>query len=305
MAYTINKYDGSFVVADETLNTETSLQLVGKDYFGYGQAIAQNSVSLLENFASDSEPTNPTEGQLWWHPTPNLLKVRHNGSWLSLDPNQGASELTDTLGQVHPVYIVRTGGVPITIVSVDPDFIIHPSQHSNLEPYFRDSGDITVAGPATIKPGVNLNTDSTKGMKFHGTATTALYADLAEMYSSDKEYEPGTLVMLAHEFDHDVTQTVHEKDPQTFGVVSTNPAYLMNTGLEGIAVPVALSGRVPCKVVGVVNKGDRLVSSNVPGHAQSADVAELDITWKHCFGRALENKTDEEPGIIEVVVGVK
>ena len=62
MAYTINRNGGTITVVDDTLNEQTSLRLVGKDYIGYGEAIAQNSISLLENFASETAPpdANPT-----------------------------------------------------------------------------------------------------------------------------------------------------------------------------------------------------------------------------------------------------
>jgi hypothetical protein len=67
---------------------------------------------------------------------------------------------------------------------------------------------------------------------------------------------------------------------------------------------VALAGRVPCKVNGPVRKGDRLVTSNIPGHAR-APIAGDQIDWAHVIGRALEDKIGEGQGIIEIVVGVK
>jgi hypothetical protein len=67
---------------------------------------------------------------------------------------------------------------------------------------------------------------------------------------------------------------------------------------------VALSGRVPVRVVGKVRKGDRLVTSGVAGHAMSAGIRE-GICWQFVIGRALEDKNDDEPGFVEVVVGSK
>ena len=78
MSYTIyskNNPNG-FSIDEGTLNdADTSLTLVGKDYFGYGEIIAQNSVDLLQNFASDNAPTNPVEGQIWFDTSTSLIKV--------------------------------------------------------------------------------------------------------------------------------------------------------------------------------------------------------------------------------------
>ena len=102
-----------------------------------------------------------------------------------------------------------------------------------------------------------------------GTATAARYADLAENYLADKPYEPGTVVVIGGSAE--VTEVTKQNSPAIAGVVSTNPAHLMNAELEGDnVVAVALKGRVPCKVVGAVRKGDVLIASNTPGHAQAA-----------------------------------
>ena len=133
---------------------------------------------------------------------------------------------------------------------------------------------------------------------FDGTALTARYADLAENYQADAEYEPGTVLIFGG--DAEVTITTIKDDHRVAGIVSTNPAYLMNNGLQGTnVVSVALQGRVPCKVLGKVRKGDLLVSSAIPGYAmvgQSPGVGTV-------IGKALENKDSEGKGIIEAVVG--
>jgi hypothetical protein len=87
------------------------------------------------------------------------------------------------------------------------------------------------------------------------------------------------------------------------GIVSTDPAYLMNNDLEGdTVVDVALIGRVPCMVTGIINKGDLLVSSSRPGHACAWTNA-TNPPAGSIVGKAIENKTDEDPGVIEVLVG--
>lgn len=313
MAYTINKNGGTITVADATLNTDTSLRLIGKDYIGYGESIAQNSVSLLENFASETAPANPIEGQHWWKPSTKILNVYSNGKWLGVDAGSSYITVKDNTNADHNVFVVRANGVPISMASSDTDFILNTSE-TEYEPLFRDNGNPAVAGPATIKAGINMTTDASDANKtylFRGTATHAQYADVAEMYTSDAEHEAGTVIMFADDTvegykGEEVCATLHEKDPKMLGVVTTNPALLMNSTCEApeglFTIGVALLGRVPCKVTGKVNKGDRLVSSNVPGHAMAG---RDDIRWTHVLGRALEKKTDDGEGVIEVIVGVK
>ena len=126
-------------------------------------------------------------------------------------------------------------------------------------------------------------------------ATTAQYADLAENYSADADYEPGTVVHFGGS--QEVTLCNEDMCRRVAGVVSTNPAYLMNSDLAGIAAAVALQGRVPCKVRGAVRKGDMMVSAGA-GYAR----AEADPVLGSIIGKALENFTGTE-GVIEVVVG--
>jgi len=309
MAYTINKYNGTTVtVADDTLNVETSLRLVGKDYIGYGEAIAQNSVSLLENFASETAPSNPIEGQHWWKPSTKTLNVRHNGDWLGIDAGTGVVSILDTNGTAHSVYVTRANNVPVTITSSDTTAWAIATTETEYHQYFLDNG---TGNTATINAGINLNTVTSSYMKFHGTATHAQFADVAEMYSADELFEAGTLIMFSDsEGGEEVTQTHHAKDPKILGVVTTDPALLMNskiqiTNTKHHAVGVALLGRVPCKVVGKIDKGDRICSSDTPGHGMSADLNVDEYTWKHTIGRALESKHDDGEGVIEVIVGVK
>lgn len=128
------------------------------------------------------------------------------------------------------------------------------------------------------------------------TATAAQYADLAEKYTSDQEYVPGTIVM----FGGDAEVTISEdRTKKVAGVVSTHPAYLMNSHLEGTSVEVALQGRVPCKVEGTIHKGDMIVAGSTPG----VGIAHNDPQLGQVIGKALENYNSTETGMIEVAVG--
>jgi hypothetical protein len=129
---------------------------------------------------------------------------------------------------------------------------------------------------------------------FYGVATSAYYADLAEKYTSDSEYEAGTVLVIGGE--KETTICVDRAVLNWAGVVSTNPAHLMNDGLEGVAI--ALSGRLPCKVVGPIKRGDLLVTSSTPGHAETYRDGDSTLA---VIGKALEN-APPGPGVIEIKV---
>jgi hypothetical protein len=131
-------------------------------------------------------------------------------------------------------------------------------------------------------------------------ATSAQYADLAEMYLADLEYTPGTVLDFGGI--EEVTSTTQSHSTRVAGIVSTNPSYLMNSTLTGInAVQVALVGRVPCQVVGTIAKGDRLVASSTPGVATRLDMSQYQPGC--IIGKALESYDSETVGTIEVAVG--
>jgi hypothetical protein len=131
-------------------------------------------------------------------------------------------------------------------------------------------------------------------------ATSAQYADLAEMYLADANYPPGTVIEFGGSAE--VTSTTVSHSTQVAGIVSTNPSYLMNSGLiDQNAIEVALVGRVPCQVVGIIAKGDRLVSSSVPGVATRLEMAQYQPGC--IIGKALESYDSDTVGTIEVAVG--
>ena len=128
------------------------------------------------------------------------------------------------------------------------------------------------------------------------TATTALYADLAECYLADADYAPGTVLSFGG--DNEVTVSTTDADPLIVGVVSTNPAYTMNSGLAGDhVVAVALTGRVPCQVQGSITRGAMMVSAG-NGRAR----AESNPAMGTVIGKAVESFTGGN-GTIEIVVG--
>jgi hypothetical protein len=133
----------------------------------------------------------------------------------------------------------------------------------------------------------------------YGKATAAQYADLAERFEADAVYAPGTVVRIGG--DKEVTVETDDRSEDVFGVVSTDPAYLMNEGAGNNEThpPIALSGRVPVRVIGTVTKGQRLVSAG-NGCARAANPAEA--TPFNTIGRALANKHTEHEELLMVVV---
>jgi hypothetical protein len=165
-------------------------------------------------------------------------------------------------------------------------------------------GNLITAGLASLSSIVktgsnavgNIGSASNYFNQVFATATTALYADLAEKYTSDKFYLPGTVVSFGGTAE--VTASTTANDRRIAGIVSAKPSYLMNAGLEAEhTAVVALQGRVPCLVQGPVAKGDMMVSAG-NGRAQACD----NPLTGAVIGKALENFNGAY-GTIEVVVG--
>jgi len=164
-------------------------------------------------------------------------------------------------------------------------------------------GTLVLGGTLTSKaivPDTDASYDigtSSKGYNtVHAKATSAQYADLAEIYESDSEYEVGTVVIFGGE--KEITVSSMGADPRVAGVISGEPAYLMNDKATGQAV--ALQGKVPCKVVGQISKGDMLVThSQYPGIARKGTNPSMGTV----IGKALEEYNSTEIGTINIVAG--
>ncbi len=137
-----------------------------------------------------------------------------------------------------------------------------------------------------------------------GTATAAQYSDVAERFASDSVYAPGTVVALGGA--EEITQVNEEASDEVFGVVSSleQAAFKMNDGAGNNETHpyIAMTGRVDVKVIGIVNKGDRLISASVPGYARAATKAEC--TAFNVIGRALTSKSQAGQGSVLAAVRV-
>lgn len=168
---------------------------------------------------------------------------------------------------------------------------------------------ITTSGltvPSITKSGSNavgnIGSSSNYFNQVFATATTALYADVAERFAADEVLVPGTVVELGGA--QEITRAQTDLSENVFGVISTKPAYTMNGGAgdDDTHPKVAMTGRVPVLVTGVVKKGDRLVSAG-NGIARAAKPGEA--TAFNTIGRSLVDKTTPESGTIEAIVTIK
>ena len=398
MPYTVYKTNGVKLttVEDGKLNISTDLQLVGKNYAGYGQVVNENFIKLLENFSNGTAPLNPLTGQIWYDSLTKRLKIYTGTKW-----NQ---YLSTTISSNRPVDLTNgefwfdSAALKLYIKNRDSFVLIGPSAGTvggtssgvgtsiiiadTTVEYEAIKLTIGEATPVVISPftynvdatdpfigqytkiynGITLagadattGISSTNGSYFWGTAADSVrldglpstdflkvsdvnifaeaitelnsitristggpsipgsiegawslesgstlqstFADLAERYEADAVYEPGTVLVVGGV--KEVTVTSQFADTRVAGIVSKNPAYMMNSkaGNNETHPYIALKGRVPCKVIGPINKGDLLVTSAHPGYA----CAGQNVFGSAVIGKALEDKS-EGFGVIEVKV---
>lgn len=303
MTYVVKRQNGSTLVeiADNSINTTAcSLALLGRGAVNYGNHVAQNFVRLLENFAADVAPNAPLKGQLWYDNSAQSLKYFDGATW----------QIVGTGAAGGGTASVTIGGNTVSVL-VSNNNIIGAVSHATIA-----QGSLpvntTIAGstlpfrarfPNGLGPGLTLATDGNMYM-FRGTATAAQYADLAERYAASEFVEPGDLVEIGGEME--IRKTRMAFTTEVFGIVSRDPAFRMNDGAGNDETHpyVAFAGRVPCKVLGTVRKGERLVASGLAGVAMAAPTDRLPSPYA-VVGRALADKIDDGIGLVEVAVGAK
>ena len=207
-----------------------------------------------------------------------VASSKSNDTYTLSVTNLGVRDLTGTANRI--TVSSSTGSVTLNLpqdIATNSDVTFN---RATLE-YLTANAGATVEGTWTLGAGASFQ---------------ATYADLAERYSADSEYEPGTVLVFGGE--REVTVSTMSNDRKVAGVVSTNPAYDMNVECPN-GVSIALQGRVPCKVVGYIRKGDLMVSSHIPGVA----MANNDPKMGTVIGKALEDYQNTEVGVIEVAVG--
>jgi hypothetical protein len=231
----------------------------------------------------------------------NITSVGTLGS-LTVTANVAGGNLT-TAGQVVATGNVNGGNLVVTGNLVDTGAMeIITSANGNITLSPNGSGLIVVNKDIRNGQANGVGNIGTVGGYFNtvfAKSTSAQYADLAEMYVADANYPPGTVVEFGGE--HEITISSSSHSTAVAGIVSTNPSYLMNSTQTGEHVlPIALTGRVPCRVQGPVKKGDVLVASSTPGVAQR-----IGMNWQPgcVVGKSMEVIDTTEIQTIEVAVG--
>lgn len=236
---------------------------------------------------------------------------------------EGIWTVTGNTGNNASALLLETGGIYISnsaganLYGIRTDKYMYANgtpvsfagtySNSNVASYLPTYGGniLTVQTQATVlTTGANTTAGTVTGnwSLSAGSRLTATYADLAERFESDQAYEPGTVVELGGPAE--ITAVKFELSEDVFGVVSDNMAFLMNNGAgDDITHPaVAMTGRVRVKCKGQVRKGQRLVSAG-EGYARAAKDGEA--TAFNVIGRALQDKTTEDFGVVEAIVTIK
>jgi hypothetical protein len=251
---------------DNTINTQTSLGLPGRNYAGYGSPVDQNMLSILENFASPNPPINSIPGQSWYDSSNKILNINTSTTITpTWTPLLSGSSANATFGNVNVTGVLTTRNI--------------------------------TTGGNTITGTVTGNWTLTAGSRWNAT-----YADLAERFEADTVYDAGTVVELGGVAE--ITAVRDELSDKVFGVVSDTAGYLMNSaaGSDETHPPIAMTGRVKVKVRGRVTKGDRLVSAG-KGYARAAQLNEA--TSFNILGRSLEDKLTDDDGKVLAAVSAK
>lgn len=227
--------------------------------------------------------------------TTNFTKIVKGFTLAGADPITGSSrsEITglstssyfwgtaaESLSSLHADVATAASGITANTTATNQQFYV-TFINSTTNAAYIDSG-------ITYNPATNILTT---------VASSALYADLAERYEADAVYDPGTVLVVGG--DNEVTVTAIYADTRVAGIVSKNPAYMMNSeaGTNETHPYIALKGRVSCKVIGPIKKGDLLVTSAHPGYACVGQ----NVFSGAVIGKALEDKS-EGFGVIEVKV---
>jgi len=275
----------------------------------YAQINIQNISSVGTNASADFVATAPNGTD-----TSNYIDMGINGN-LFVSPGSAWTISGALDGYVY----VNGGHLTVGTDTAAKDLIFHTGglTADKIKARFYDTAaNLTVFTPLTVNGNVtvtsayvipsanaasSLGTSASRWNYIYGVngnflSVNANYADLAEKYVADAAYAPGTVLMFGG--DKEVTECAHDMCSRVAGVVSTNPAYLMNSGLEGEhTVELALTGRVPTKVRGPIQKGDLIVSAG-DGHARAEGLPQVGTV----IGKALED-FNGDTGVIEVVVG--
>ena len=191
--------------------------------------------------------------------------------------------------------LLATNATTASSVAITNATTVNATYYLALSSTYGNSSVISADSDLSFNP--STNTMGSSSIVFSGAASAAKYADLAERYEADAVYEVGTVLVIGGE--KEVTVTTQFADTRVAGIVSKNPAYMMNSeaGSDETHPYIALKGRVPCKVQGYVKKGDLIVTSSTAGYGIAAN----SVFGGAIIGKALGNQSGGF-GVVEVLV---
>jgi len=265
----IGSHRGDLLADDSTVMINSSSKQIGYDGATIRGELTGNSVGNVQGTATNALNLREV--------APSILVP---GEEWSTYPNLTSIVQRDSTGHIYANNFIG--------VAVKADRLKIDDAAVDTDPQYRSAKTTRTANTIAAR---DTNGDILANF-FRGTATAALYADLAEKYLADQEYEVGTVVSIGGEKEI----TACSPNSRAIGVVSARPAFIMNEGLEG-GTPIALKGRVPVKVIGQIKKGDQLIAAT-NGHATTAGLQD----GSRVFAVSMQDKDTIESGIVEAVI---
>lgn len=273
----------SFTISSNATSANTPSTLVFRD--AAGNFSAQTINATLTNTVAGGSDVDLVYANMADN---DFFRLRVGGT-----TNSGYVEIATADDGTEPIYVRQYSGVFTTLTRTAT--LLDGSGNTSFPGRVTANGGLSTGNLATISGSGTVDGNWTLNA---GATWQATFADLAEWYSSDAIYEPGTVLVFGGT--DEVTTTNIYADSRVAGVVSTDAAYILNAGLKDTrAACIALQGRVPVKVLGRVRKGDMLTTADQPGYATKA----IDPKLGTIIGKALADKDYTEAGVIEVAVG--
>ena len=276
--------DGDYTVVAGSAGSSASVgasEIIVRDSNGDfgGRTIDVSNIKIDTNLAIDTVSTTVTDGYVRYYGFDSS-----GGILIQTSSSVAASRKTAYWNNFHE-FKTQNGvsDAPITCSTVTA---------TSIQVQTLTTGGNTTAG--TITGRWTLSGTSPSESRLQATYS----ADLAENYEGDKDYEVGTVLVFGG--DKEVTTTNMKNDTRVAGVVSNTAAFTMYEACPGFKNLVALQGRVPCKVVGKIRKGDILVTSGIPGVAMAAG---SDVKVGTVVGKALKDYNSDHIGTLEIAVG--
>lgn len=275
LPYTVSQDWQVLVYIDGVVQEPTNSYTVSGNQLTVSAPIPNGSVMNVIKMATNTQASSITDAQTLNGQQANYYLDYNNLTNTPTIPSN-VSELTNDSGYL------TNATLPTNYMVTDANNVVSGSQIPSQDATY------------------NLGSTTEQWNVIYGHAVEATYADLAERYASDAPYEPGTVVVFGGEAE--ITLTDKEANSKVVGVISTDPALKMNStaGNNQTHPYVALKGRVPCKVVGKVEKGDLLVTSSMPGYATPSENPSIGTV----IGKAIEDKPGLGTGVIEIFVSM-